>query len=436
LGRHNSVFFIAVSNSVCKISDRDAEKEAGGYTVRLISDHESGRIQVGMSEKKKYPEEKENISDYRKQIDQLDKQLIRTLAERHSVVREVFANKIEDDDTIRDVHREDALLKKVREMALEEGIDPYFTEQLFREIIYQSVRFQSHSLLDHQNNKLDVRTISVSYQGTRGAYSHQAAMRHFSERYDDVRCVGFKTFEQAAIAVEEGETDVAILPIENTTAGSINDTYDLLAEKELHIIGEEILRVNHCLMTCEPAPLSSVRRILSHPQAISQCSRFLAEMTHCRIEPYTDTAMAAQKVMEDGDPTQAAIASTYAAELYDLDIIAKDLANQPGNYTRFVIVSRDPVVCDPQIPTKTSLLLATVHEKGALLQCLKVLDRYGINMTKLESRPRIGKPWQYLFYVDLEGNKEESGMKKALKEIENKAAHFKILGCYPSQVEE
>ena len=319
---------------------------------------------------------------------------------------------------------------------MDAGIDPYFTEQLFRDIIYQSVRYQSHSLLDHGNNKLDVRTITVSYQGTRGAYSHQAAMRHFSERYDDVRCIGFKTFEQAAIAMEEGDADVAILPIENTTAGSINDTYDLLADRDLHIIGEEVLKVNHCLMACEPTPLENILRIRSHPQAISQCSRFLAELTHCHIEPYTDTAMAAKKVMEEGDPTQAAIASSYAAELYDLYILAKDLANQPGNYTRFVIVSREPMVCDSRIPAKTSLLLATVHEKGALLQCLKVLDRHGINMTKLESRPRIGKPWQYLFYLDIEGNRDEASTRKALKEIENKAAHFKILGCYPAQQEE
>ncbi len=390
-----------------------------------------------MSEK---PESKKKhkakLSEFRSRIDELDERLIHTLADRQKVVREVFNDKISGQAIIRDAVREEALLKKVREMAMEAGIDPYFTEQLFRDIIYQSVRFQSHSLLDHQNDKLDVRTITVSYQGTRGAYSHQAAMRHFGERYDDVRCIGFKTFEQAAIAVEESETDVAILPIENTTAGSINDTYDVLAENELHIIGEEVLKVNHCLMTVKPVKLDSIRRILSHPQAISQCSRFLAELSGCSIEPYTDTAMAAKKIMEEDDPTQAAIASSYAAELYDLHIIAKDLANQPGNFTRFVIVSRDPIVCDSQLPSKTSLMIATVHEKGALLECLKVLDVHGINMTKLESRPRLGKPWQYLFYVDLEGNKDESNMKKALREIENKAAHFKVLGCYPAQSNE
>lgn len=389
-----------------------------------------------VKKKNKTKDNSDKLSEYRDRIDAIDEKLVRYLAERHNVVREVFTSKINNIKAIRDAGREEAMLKKVRDMALKSGIDPFFTEQLFRDIIYQSVRYQSHSLLDHQNQKLDVRTITVSYQGIRGAYSHQAAMRHFSQRYDDVRCIGFKTFEQAAIAVEEEEADVAILPIENTTAGSINDSYDLLAEKELHIIGEEVLKVNHCLMATRPTPIESIRHIYSHPQALSQCSRFLAKLTRCQIEPYTDTAMAARKIKEEGDPLRAAIASSYAAELYDLHILAKDLANQPGNFTRFVIVSPHPISCDPQIPAKTSLLLATVHEKGALLQCLKVLERHGINMTKLESRPLVGKPWQYLFYVDLEGNKEETGMKKALKEIENKAAHFKILGCYPAQERE
>lgn len=377
-----------------------------------------------------------SLKAQREEIDRLDKLLVRTLSERHKVVREVFSNKITGDSGIRDAGREENMLRKIRQLALDEGLDPYFTEKLFRDIIYQSVRYQNHSLLDHVNNKLEVRSISVSYQGTRGAYSHQAAMRHFGERYDDVRCTGYKTFEMAAVAVEEGRADVAILPIENTTAGSINDTYDLLAEKSLHITGEEVLHVNHCLMACEAVDIDRIRRVYSHPQAISQCSRFLVSLPHCSVEPYTDTAMAAQKISEEGDPSQAAIASSYAAEIYGLQIIGKNLANQEGNYTRFVIVSPEPVVCDPRIRTKTSLLLATVHKKGALLQCLKVLDEYGINMTKLESRPLIGKPWQYLFYVDVEGNKEESQLRQALKEMEDQAAHFKILGCYPAQGEE
>ncbi len=375
----------------------------------------------------------EDLEKYRKLIDDLDRRLIQTLSERHRVVREVFSKKIADQDQIRDTGREEKLLQKVRSMAVESGLDPYFAEQLFRDIILQSVRYQTNSLVDHQNDRLAVTSITVAYQGTRGAYSHQAALHHFSERYDEVNCVGYKSFKEAVDAVENNEADVALLPIENTTAGSINDTYDLLGERDLHIIGEEVLRVNHCLMAVEPVSLDNIRRILSHPQAISQCSNFLAELPRCKVESYTDTAMAAQKVREDADLSQAAIAGAYAAELFDLHIITKDLENQPGNFTRFVVVAKEPVVCDPQLPCKTSMLLATVHEKGALIKCLNVLGDHGVNMTKLESRPRIGKPWQYLFYLDIEGNQYDPEIKKALREIENKAAYFKILGTYPSR---
>jgi chorismate mutase / prephenate dehydratase len=382
-----------------------------------------------MSDKKK----EEKLSDYRRTIDELDQQIIDSLARRHRIVREVFSAKITDTTRIRDLEREEQLLKRVRGMALESGLDPYFAEQLFRDIIYQSVRYQSHSLLDHQNDMFEERAITVAYQGTDGAFSHQAAMRHFHERYDDIRCTGFRTFEQAAIAVEEGQANVAILPIENTTAGSINDTYDLLGEKKLHIIGEEVLRVVHCLMAPEQVQLENIRRVMSHPQAIAQCSRFLAKLPRCKIESYDDTAMAAQKVRDEADLSQAAIASSYAAEIYGLEILVKDIANQAENFTRFVVVSGNPVECDPQLPCKTSLMLATVHEKGALFKCLQVLNKHGISMTKLESRPRHGKPWQYLFYMDIEGNIKDPAVKRALKELEARAAFMKVLGCYAVQ---
>jgi chorismate mutase / prephenate dehydratase len=373
------------------------------------------------------------LKEYRRIIDELDQTIIQSLAKRHRVVREVFSTKINDTNQIRDIDREDKLLRRVRELAKESGLDPYFAEQLFRDIIIQSVRYQSHSLLDHQNSMFAQQSITVAYQGTEGAFSHQAAMRHFNDRYSDVRCEGFRTFEQAASAVEEKKATVAILPIENTTAGSINDTYDLLGEKNLHIIGEEVLRVIHCLLTPQPVQPEHIRRVLSHPQAIAQCSRYLATLARCKIESFDDTAMAAQKVRNEADLSQAAIASIYAAEIYGLHVLAKDIANQPENFTRFVVVARTPVEIDSQLSCKTSLVLATVHEKGALFRCLQVLDKHGISMTKLESRPRHGKPWQYLFYMDIEGNINDPLVKKALKDLESRAAFMKVLGCYARQ---
>lgn len=375
----------------------------------------------------------QKLHEYRKQIDELDRQLIDTLALRQKTVRHLFANKLDEARKIRDPEREQQLLQHVRNMALDAGIDPYFTEKLFHQIIRQSVRDQTLSLVDHQNTTDKQTSVVVAYQGVQGAFSDQASKRHFSSRYDVVESIGFKTFEEAGEAVEKGKTDYGILPIENTTAGSINDTYDLLANKSLHIIGEEVLHIVHCLMAPGKVKLENIRRVLSHPQAIAQCSRFLAGLPDCTVESYYDTAMAAQKVREDADLSQAAIASAYAAELYNLHIVKKDIANQPENFTRFVVVSREPVSVDAQIPCKTSLVIATAHEKGALIKCLKILDDHGINMTKLESRPRPRKPWQYRFFIDIEGNVSDPAVETALKELEGQTAFMKVLGCYPTQ---
>lgn len=378
---------------------------------------------------------KKKVDKYRQKIDEIDRRLIETLAERHRTVRDLFSNKLDEARNIRDTKREKDLLRRIRELAIETGVDPYFAEKLFQEIISQSVRYQTYSLVDHQNENGANQLVKVSFQGVSGAFSNQAALRHFSERYSEVECIGFKTFEQAAEAVEHKKVDYAILPIENTTAGSINDTYDLLAGKELHIVGEEVIHIMHCLMSPGKVKLENIRRILSHPQAIAQCSRFLAELPRCRVESYHDTAMAAQKVSEDNDLSQAAIASAYAAELYDLHIVKKDIANQPENFTRFVVVSREPVSVDAQISCKTSLVIATPHEKGALIQCLKVLEKHGINMTKLESRPRPRKPWQYQFFLDVEGNINDPVVEKGLRELEKKSVFMKVLGSYPMQSE-
>lgn len=374
---------------------------------------------------------KELLEEIRKTIDNLDETIVKALGERQRIVRKVLTDKLERSDEIRDPSREEKLLEKIRKIGTNEGIDPYFLEQLFREIIQYSVRYQTNALVDHQNDKSEEQTIRVAYQGTDGAFSHQAARRHFEQRYSNVECIGYTRFDQAAEAVESSDADVAILPIENTTAGSINDTYDLLAEKNLFIIGEEVLRIIHCLMAPEKVQISNIRRVLSHPQAIAQCTRFLAGLTRCHVESYFDTAMAARKVRDDGDLSQAAIGSAYAAEIYGLEILERDLANQAENFTRFVVVSRDPVVCDPQLNCKTSLIFATVDEKGALLKCLNILGNSGVNMTKLESRPRLGHPWQSLFYLDVEGNKEDPRLSDALKKLNNNAQYLKVLGSYP-----
>ncbi len=377
---------------------------------------------------------KKELASIRERLDLIDKTIVKALADRQDVVKEVASLKINKAAGIRDLEREELLLSKIRDFAQEVGLDRYYAEHLFREIITNSVRFQTHSLVDHQNQKNGEKRVSVSYQGTDGAFSHLAALRHFGERYSNVDCYGFDTFQQAAQAVKDGQVNFAVLPIENTTAGSINDTYDILGNSGLHIVGEEILKIVHCLMAVEPVDVSQIRRILSHPKAIEQCTNFLSKLPRCRVESYLDTAISAKKVLEDGDLSQAAIAGAHAADHYGLHIIAHNIANQEENFTRFVIVSTDAVTIDLQVPCKTSLMMVTSNEEGSLIDCLNVLHKHGINMSKLESRPLPHEPWRYSFYLDIEANTSNPKVEEALIDLAKEAEELKVLGCYSKEM--
>ena len=376
---------------------------------------------------------KEKLHSIRDRLDDIDKRIVKALAQRQQVVKEVAALKLANNSGIRDLEREEKLLSKIRDFANEEGLDRYYAEHLFREIITNSVRYQTHSLVDLQNENGQGH-IRVSYQGTDGAYSHLAAMRHFEERHKQIDYYGYDTFQEAAQALKDERVDYAMLPIENTTAGSINDIYDILGASNLHIVGEEIIKIVHCLLAVEPVEVNKVRRILSHPKAIEQCTHFLSRLPRCTVESYLDTAISAKRVLEDGDLSQAAIAGAHAADLYGLHIIAHDIANQHENYTRFVVVSRKAIEVDPQFPSKTSLMMVTSHQEGSLVECLNVFHRHGINVCKLESRPRINEPFRYSFYVDIEANVFDSHTAVAIDELRKEAEEVKIFGSYPKQL--
>lgn len=273
----------------------------------------------------------------------------------------------------------------------------------------------------------------VSFQGAEGAYSHIAARRHFSDAADSMTFAGFPTFAEALREAETGAAGFAFLPIENTTAGSINETYDLLRSTALRIVGEEILQVRHCLLGLPGATAISVKRILSHPQALAQCGRFLRGLASAEPVAFEDTALAARQVARDRDPTQAAIASEEAGALHGLAVLARAVADQEENWTRFVVVSSLDVEPDPGLPAKTSLVLALPHRKGSLAHCLNVLAKHGLNLTKLESRPIPHHPWEYQFYLDFEGSVRDEGASRAITELSRECPYLKILGSYPSK---
>jgi len=367
------------------------------------------------------------LESLRNRIDELDHRLIEALAERQHIVAEIAGLKADPALPLQDAERESDLLSRVSALAGAQGLDSYFVESLYRRILEHSVRFQAA----RQDNEGRGAGLVVAYQGVEGSYSHTAARSHFAATQGEVQYHGYRSFAAALEALIRGETEVTFLPIENSLTGSITETYDLLSQTNLHLIGEEVHRVEHCLVALEPVPLGLIRRIGSHPQALAQCSNFLAALRDCRVEIESDTASAAMLVAESSDLSRAAIASDEAATRYGLQVIKRNIANQKENYTRFVAVAREAKPADCRLPHKTSLLLTTAHEKGALARCLNALAQHGVNLTKLESRPSLERPWQYLFYLDHEGGLHEPHVDLALRELAKHAEAVRILGTYP-----
>ncbi len=373
----------------------------------------------------------QDLAALRKSLDDIDAVLVSALGERARLARQIAAVKAEGDGPVRDADREMALLQHRSAVGERLGLDPAFVRRIFREILDDSVRRQHDAL--HAAEGDAEQELRVAFQGTEGAYGHQAALQHFGVARRPIGFKAYGTFRQMLEAVIEGSVDRAMLPIENTTAGSVYESYDLLLRFNLSLVGEEIVDVRHCLLGVADAPLESLRRIHSHPQALSQCSEFLATLAHCEGVSAANTALAARHVRELNDPTEAAIASEEAGVHFGLHVLRRDIANQAVNYTRFVVVAAAPVECDPRIAAKVSMVLSTRHEHGALVRCLNVIAGEGLNVTKLESRPRPGTAWEYVFYVDVEGHIASPRMQAALAGLAERTTLLKVLGCYPAR---
>ncbi len=268
--------------------------------------------------------------------------------------------------------------------------------------------------------------IIVAFQGERGAYSEQAARNHFGEA---VRTLPRPSFADIFEAIHQGDAQHGMLPVENSLAGTVIPAYDQLMDHDLRIQAEVTLRVEHCLMAPEGTALNDVEQAMSHPQALAQCERTLRQLGITPVSHY-DTAGAARDLAQEPRPHTAAIASELAAKVYGLQILAHNIEDLPTNYTRFFVLGLD----DPprQDPSKTSIVFTTGHVPGSLYAVLGELAQRGINLTKIESRPRRNRPWHYLFYVDFEGHVDDPPVQEALMGILKSASMLKVLGSYPA----
>jgi prephenate dehydratase len=266
----------------------------------------------------------------------------------------------------------------------------------------------------------------VAFQGIAGAYSEEAIRQFFGSEIESVPC---RTLDDVFPAVEDGKADYGMVPVENAVAGSVTRSYELLMERDLRVCAETILRVRHMLLAIPGTKLTDLERVRSHPQALAQCQRYLSRHG-LEAEPAFDTAGSARDLAANPEPGVAVIAGALAAELYGLEILAPDIEDFVFNYTRFFVLSFD----DPPRAqrTKTSLVFTTRHQPGALYECLGEFATRNINLTKIESRPRLNRPWQYIFYLDFEGHWQDPECEAAIMALLRRSSFVKLLGSYPA----
>lgn len=265
--------------------------------------------------------------------------------------------------------------------------------------------------------------MKVAFQGEPGAFSEEASTGFF----DSPETKPCETFEAVFAAVTSGQCDFGLIPIENSLAGSIHQNYDLLLQNDLYIVGEYFLRVRHCLIGFPGVTKLEIRQVISHPQALGQCAGYLRGMD-IKTEPVYDTAGSVKMLKASGERTTAAIASRKAAEIYGMQILQEGIEDNPENYTRFLAIAPSPVT--PPDEAKTSIVFILKNQPGALFKALSVFALREIDLTKIESRPLAGKPWEYLFYIDFAGSVHEDRVKKALSHLGEYALMLRVFGSY------
>jgi prephenate dehydratase len=264
----------------------------------------------------------------------------------------------------------------------------------------------------------------VAFQGEPGAYSEQAIFDYCGK----VETQPCETFDDVFAAVTSGACESGLIPIENSLAGSIHQNYDLLLRHDLHIVGEYFLRVQHCLIGFPGVEVGQIRRVISHPQALGQCAGTLRELG-VKTEAAYDTAGSVKLLKESGERTTAAIASKRAAEIYAMQILQEGIEDNPENYTRFLEIA--PGATEPKGEAKTSIVFTLKNQPGALFKALSVFALRDIDLTKIESRPLAGKPWEYLFYIDFIGAADVNPARRALDHFGEYAVTLRVLGSYP-----
>ncbi len=351
-----------------------------------------------------------NLEDLRRKIDEIDAGIVELIAERIGIAEEIGQGKKEQRRLIEDREREQKVLEMVKSIARNKNISQDDIANIYRQIIAACKRIEG---------------MEVAFQGEIGAYSEEAAFRFFGP---SIQIRPRESLEEVFKIVESEEVQFGVVPIENSLEGSISRVYDLLLDSALKVYGEIELRVIHCLIGSAGAGLDTIKKVYSHPQALGQCRSFLKHLNG-ELVPTYDTAGSVKMIKDKGTPDSAAIASARAAEIYGMKIIAQGIEDNPNNFTRFFILSKED--SPPSGNDKTSIVFSAKDRPGALYECLTEFASRNINLTKLESRPTRQRPWEYNFYLDFEGHRKDKSASQALENIDKISIFLKVLGSYP-----
>ena len=374
-----------------------------------------------------------DLGQLRQQLDDIDSRIVKLYEERMDVCSEVADYKIATGKRVLDRERELAKLKSVKDMTHNE-FNSKGIEELFEQIMSMSRKLQYKKLTEQGAigrlpfiavDKLDTDGARVVFQGAEGAYSQAATENYFGE---EISCFHVDTFRDAFMALDEGSADFAVLPIENSTAGTVSSVYDLLVEFESYIVGETVIKIEHCLMGTVGSSIDDITTVYSHPQSLMQSARFLKDHPGWRQISMQNNAFAAQKVKDDNDPSQAAIASERAAHVYGLKVLEKGINQAEDNRTRFIIVCNQKIYM--QDANHVALALEVPHSSGSLYHMLSHFIYNDLNMTKIESRPIEDRDWEYRFFIELEGNLTEPSVKNAIRGLREEARMLKVIGCF------
>jgi len=374
-----------------------------------------------------------DLLECRNKLDVIDREIVRLFEERMAICGDVAEYKIGTGKAVYDAERERQKIAAVQELT-HSDFNKDAIKEVFSQLMAVSRKFQYGLLAEHGKTEptgiYEVESLKtfgarVVYQGVEGAYSHAAARAFFG---DQVNAYHVNAFEDTMRELEEGRADFAVLPIENSTAGFVIDNYDLLAKYRNYIVGEVYIPISHMLLGLPEAELSDIKTVYSHPQALRQCTDYLDSHKEWGRISVLNTAVAAKKVKEECDKSQAAIASRTAGELYGLKELAQGVNNEKCNTTRFIVLAKAPVY--ESSASKISLMFEIPHVSGSLYNILGNFIFNGVNMLMIESRPIPEKSFEYRFFVDVEGNLSDASVRNALTGVRAEASALKILGNY------